>query len=143
MTFSKLDFVRHGSFRIMPRFLILLFSDSSHGSKRIRRNNSAKKYSSLVGWTTVTRRHPIGICRSRILHAGKSNNRDTISTFVGPTMRGNSAHDNQFSLDRIGPDDIRRLSPHTRTQIYLRPHPARALRRLPHLPGVAAKRQTT
>ena len=45
--------------------------------------NSAKipTYRSLAaaGWLdTATRRHPIGICRSRILHTGKSNNRDTI-----------------------------------------------------------------
>jgi len=65
------------------------------------------------------------------------------STFVGPTTRGNSAHDDQFSLGRISAGDIRRLSPHIRTHIYPRPRRARALRRLRHLPGVAVERQTT
>jgi hypothetical protein len=58
-------------------------------------------------------------------------------------MRGNSAHDNQFSLDRISTGDIRRLSPHIRTQICPRTRRARALRRLPHLPGVAVEQHTT
>jgi len=105
--------------------------------------SSPQPCSPLVGWTTVTRRHPIGICRSRYSTRAKVTTAIPLARLWVRQSRGNSAHDNQFSLDRISPGGTRRLSPHTPTQIYPRSHRAHALRRLPHLPGVAAKRQTT